>query len=111
MCIKGWLGRADQTTKVKGMFVHAEQIEKIRQDYQNIAKMRLTVTSKNHNDQMHLQCELNTKGYSETDIAGTMKNISASMKKTTKLSGTVELVAIGNLSDDGKVIDDLRVIG
>jgi len=111
MCIKGWLGRADQTTKVKGMFVHAEQIEKIRQDFQQIAKMRLTVTSSNHNDQMHLQCELDIKGYSETDIAGTMVNVSASMKKITKLSGTVELVAIGTLVDDGKVIDDLRVIG
>jgi len=111
LCIKGWLGRADQTTKVKGMFVHAEQIEKIRQDYQHIAKMRLSVTSLNHNDQMHLQCELDTKGYSETDIAGTMADISANMKKTTKLNGTVELVAIGSLPDDGKVIDDLRVIG
>lgn len=111
MCIKGWLGRADQTTKVKGMFVHAEQIEKIRQDYQHIAKMRLSVTSLNHNDQMHLQCELDTKGYSEADIAGTIVNIGASMKKTTKLSGTVALVAIGSLADDGKVIEDLRVIG
>jgi len=111
MCIKGWMGRADQTTKVKGMFVHAEQVEKVRQDFEHIAKMRLSVTSLNHNDQMQLQCELDTKGYSETDIAGTMKNISASMKKATKLSGTVELVAIGSLPDDGKVIDDLRAIG
>jgi phenylacetate-CoA ligase len=110
MCIKGWMGRADQTTKIKGMFVHAEQIEKIRQDYQDIAKMRLSVTSLNHNDQMHLQCELDTQGYSETDIAGTIENISASMKKATKLSGTVSLVDIGSLADDGKVIDDLRVI-
>lgn len=111
MCIKGWLGRADQTTKVKGMFVHAEQIEKIRQDYQHIAKMRLTVTSLNHNDQMHLQCELDSKGYSETDIAGAAANISASLKRITKLNGSVEIVAIGSLADDGKVIEDLRVIG
>jgi len=111
MCIKGWLGRADQTTKVKGMFVHAEQIEKIRQDFKQIAKMRLSVSSVNYNDQMHLQCELDTKGYSETDIAGMVANICESIKRVTKLSGTVELVAIGKLADDGKVIDDLRIIG
>ncbi len=111
MCIKGWLGRADQTTKIKGMFVHAEQIEKIRQDFKQIAKVRLSVSSVNHNDQMHLQCELDTKGYSETDIAGMVANISESIKRVTKLSGTVELVAIGKLADDGKVIDDLRMIG
>ncbi len=111
MCINGWMGRADQTTKVKGMFVHANQIEKIRQDYSQIVKMRLTVTSKKHNDQMHLQCELDTTAYSQTDIAGTLATLSNSMKKITKLTGTVELVAIGSLADDGKVIDDLREIG
>ncbi len=108
MRIKGWLGRADQTTKVKGMFVHVEQIEQIRKGYQQIAKMRLSVTKVNHNDQMHLQCELAIKGYSATDIARVIENINASLKQITKLSGTVELVALGTLADDGKVIDDLR---
>ncbi len=111
MRIKGWLGRADQTTKVKGMFVHAEQIEQVRQAYQHIAKMRLSVTQVNYNDQMHLQCELDTTVYSDADIAGAIESISATLKKVTKLTGSVEFVALGTLADDGKVIDDLRPIG
>jgi phenylacetate-CoA ligase len=111
MRIKGWLGRADQTTKVKGMFVHAEQVEQVRKDYPHIAKMRLSVTQVNYNDQMNLQCELEANSYSDTDIAGEIASISTSLKKITKLSGTVELVALGTLADDGKVIDDLRSIG
>jgi len=110
MCIKGWLGRADQTTKIKGMFVHAEQIEQVRQSYSHIAKMRLSVTQVNYNDQMNLQCELDSSGYSEADIAGAIENISSSLKNITKLNGSVELVSIGTLADDGKVIDDLRPI-
>ncbi len=111
MCIKGWLGRADQTTKIKGMFVHAEQIEQVRQSYSHIAKMRLSVSQVNYNDQMNLQCELDTSGYSEADIAGAIENIGSSLKKITKLNGSVELVSIGTLADDGKVIEDLRPVG
>jgi phenylacetate-CoA ligase len=118
MCIKGWLGRADQTTKIKGMFVHAEQIEQIRKDYPQINKMRLSVTSVNHNDQMLLQCEIAFDDNSPTAIeslnksaTGISENINASLKSITKLNGSVELVAVGSLADDGKVIDDLRVIG
>ncbi|PKI16627.1 phenylacetate--CoA ligase family protein [Colwellia sp. 12G3] len=111
MCIKGWMGRADQTTKVKGMFVHAEQIEQVRKDYPHIAKMRLSVTQVNYNDQMHLQCELDTVEYSDADTKGLIDSVSISLKKITKLNGTVELVTVGTLADDGKVIDDLRAIG
>ena len=111
MRIKGWLGRADQTTKVKGMFVHAEQIEQVRQAYPHITKMRLSVTQVNYNDQMHLQCELESKTYSDADIAGAIENISVTLKKITKLTGSIEFVALGALPDDGKVIDDLRAIG
>jgi len=111
MRIKGWLGRADQTTKVKGMFVHAQQIEQVRQAHLNIAKMRLSVTQVNYNDQMHLQCELDTTAYSDTDIATAIDNIISTLKKATKLTGTIEFVALGSLADDGKVIDDLRPIG
>jgi len=109
--IKGWLGRADQTTKVKGMFVHVEQVEQIRKDYPRIVKMRLSVTQVNYNDQMNLQCELDTNGYCDTDITDEIASISTSLKQITKLSGSVELVAVGTLADDGKVIDDLRPIG
>lgn len=111
MCIKGWLGRADQTTKIKGMFVHAEQVEQVRLAYPHIIKMRLSVTQVNYNDQMSLQCELDTNGYSEADLADAIENISLSLKKITKLNGAVEFVAVGTLADDGKVIEDLRPIG
>lgn len=110
MCIKGWLGRADQTTKVKGMFVHAQQIEQVRQAYTHIAKMRLSVTQVNYNDQMHLQCELDPTTYSDADIANAIDSISNTLKKVTKLTGSIEFVALGSLADDGKVIDDLRPI-
>lgn len=111
MRIKGWMGRADQTTKVKGMFVHAEQIEKVRQASSNIAKMRLSVTQVNYNDQMHLQCELAASNSSEAELAAIIEHISATLKKVTKLTGSIEIVALGTLADDGKVIDDLRTIG
>ncbi|PKG85611.1 AMP-dependent synthetase [Colwellia sp. 75C3] len=111
MCIKGWMGRADQTTKVKGMFVHAEQIEQVRKDYPHITKMRLSVTQVNYNDQMNLQCELDTVAYSDADTRGLIDSVNISLKKITKLNGTIELVAVGSLADDGKVIDDLRAIG
>jgi phenylacetate-CoA ligase len=110
MCIKGWLGRADQTTKIKGMFVHAEQVEQVRLAHPDITKMRLSVTQVNYNDQMNLQCELDISGYSDADIAGAKDNISSSLKKITKLNGAVEFVALSSLADDGKVIDDLRPI-
>jgi len=110
MRIKGWLGRADQTTKVKGMFVHAQQIEQVRQACKHITKMRLSVTQVNFNDKMHLQCELDTKGYSDADITRAIENVGTTLKKVTKLTGSVEFVALGFLSDDGKVIDDLRAL-
>ena len=73
--------------------------------------MRLSVTQVNYNDQMHLQCELDTSTYSDTDVVGAIESISATLKKITKLTGSVEFVALGTLADDGKVIDDLRPIG
>lgn len=111
MRIKGWLGRADQTTKIKGMFVHAQQVEQVRKAHPYITKMRLSVTQTNYNDQLHLQAELDSKALSQADIAREITQISDSLKKVTKLSGVVELVPVGALADDGKVIDDLRPIG
>lgn len=107
MRIKGWLGRADQTTKIKGMFVHPAQLEKLRLKYKNIAKIRLSVNQINHNDQMHLQCELDENNEGLT-IEQTIESIQRSLKEITKLNGTVEILPLGKLPDDGKVIDDLR---
>ena len=105
MRIKGWMGRADQTTKVKGMFVHPQQIEKIRQLHRQIIKSRLVVIQKNHNDQMLLQCEIDSHNSEHENLRTA---IIASLKNITNLNGTVELVAVGSLIDDGKVIDDQR---
>ncbi|MGB1261454.1 MAG: phenylacetate--CoA ligase family protein [Cognaticolwellia sp.] len=112
MRIKGWLGRADQTTKIKGMFVHPEQIERVRLTHQNLPKARLTVSQKNHQDQMHLQCEFDAKSGTDTDIdtAHLLAALKESLQQFTKLNGSVELMALGSLPDDGKVIDDKRVI-
>lgn len=110
MRIKGWLGRADQTTKVKGMFVHPEQVEKVRLKYDNIEKVRLSISKENHNDKMHLQCEVDLSDFTDIETEHTTTDISSMLKQVTKLSGTVELVTIGSLPDDGKVIDDLRPV-
>ena len=108
MRIKGWLGRADQTTKVKGMFVHPEQVERVRQGHSNITKVRLSIKNINYNDQMHLQCEINTEAFSDDEISKAIEHVRHALKKFTKLSGSVEFVVLGGLPDDGKVIDDLR---
>ncbi len=103
MMIKGWLGRADQTTKVKGMFVHPEQIEQIVCHYPALTKARLVVSSKNHNDEMLLICESSEpESVDETDLRDRIKAV-------TKLNGRVKLVGLNCIANDGKVIEDLRV--
>ncbi|MGB0899629.1 MAG: phenylacetate--CoA ligase family protein, partial [Psychrobium sp.] len=103
MMIKGWLGRADQTTKVKGMFVHPEQIEQIVCHYPTLNKARLVVSSKNHNDEMLLICESSEpESVDETDLRDRIKAV-------TKLNGRVKLVGLNCIANDGKVIEDLRV--
>jgi phenylacetate-CoA ligase len=100
MRIKGWLGRADQRTKVKGMFVDPGQIDGVLQRHPEIAKARLVVDRHNERDVMTLQIESNTTV--ETDhIVETLRDI-------TRLRGSVELVPTGSLPNDGKVITDNR---
>lgn len=105
--IKGWMGRADQTTKIKGMFVHPEQVERVRLSVSGIAKVRLEVTNESHNDKMHLLCEIN-KDTKNKDTTTLQNELAKNLKIYTKLSGSVELVSPGTLNDDGKVINDLR---
>ena len=115
MRIKGWLGRADQTTKVKGMFVHPEQVERVRLTVDCFPKARLTVSQQDHQDKMHLQCELDEENaattMTDTDKKQLLSQLADALKQFTKLNGSVELVALGSLPDDGKVIDDQRVVG
>lgn len=111
MRIKGWLGRADQTTKVKGMFIHPEQIERVRLTTNCFPKARLTVTQHEHQDKMHLQCEFDRENCAENNVELLLTELADNLKKLTKLNGSVEFVSVGSLLDDGKVIDDQRVIG
>jgi phenylacetate-CoA ligase len=100
--IKGWMGRADQTTKVKGMFVHPAQINKVADRHPEIIKARLVVTNTDGKDNMTLNCEV------EGNPEGLREAIADSLQTISKLKGDVELVAPGSLANDGKVIDDTR---
>lgn len=101
--IRGWLGRADQTTKIKGMFVHPEQVESIRQRHPEIKRARLVVQNPDHQDRMMLHCELTGEAGKTLEDA-----ILDSIRELTKLRGEVTFCAPGTLAEDGKVIDDQR---
>ena len=100
--IKGWMGRADQTTKVKGMFVHPQQIAEIIKRHDAITKARLVVTRESDNDVMTLLCE----GADASHIDA----IGETLASVCKLRGIVECAATGSLPNDGKVIDDKRAL-
>lgn len=100
--IKGWMGRADQTTKIKGMFVHASQVADITKRFPQVHKARLIVSGEMANDQMCLQVEA-----VEVDD-GLREQIETVMREVTKLRGQVQVVRPGSLPNDGKVIEDAR---
>ena len=108
MRIKGWLGRADQTTKVKGMFVHPQQVEKVRQLHPDINKARLVITNENHNDVMTFIAEVNADSFTSDALSALKVQIQTSIKATTKLTAIVDLVNIGVIENDGMVIKDKR---
>ena len=100
--IKGWMGRADQTTKVKGMFVHPRQITEIAARYPELKRLRLVVDRKAEQDTMTLLAECASSDAAlESAVAATLQSI-------TKLKGSVQLVAPGTLPNDGKLIADER---
>ena len=100
--IKGWMGRADQSTKVRAMFVTPGQVSEIVRRHPEIARARLVVEGEAGNDRMTLRCEATARPQ------GLEAAIVASIREITKLRGEVELVARGSLPNDGKVIEDLR---
>jgi len=102
MRIKGWMGRADQTTKVKGMFVHPSQVADIVRRHPEIAKARLVVDNPEGNDRMVLHVEF---GGDRSPDAGA---VAATIREVTKLRGDVMIRKTGELPNDGKVIDDTR---
>jgi phenylacetate-CoA ligase len=102
MRIKGWMGRADQTTKVKGMFVRPEQIAEVGKRHPELGRLRLVVTREGETDVMTLRAECNSS-------SDTMREqVSASLRAVTKLGGAVDLVSASTLPNDGKVIADER---
>ena len=100
--IKGWMGRADQTVKIRGMFVHPGQVATIARRFPQVLKARLVVSGEMANDSMHFKAEA-APGHD-----GLNQKISEAIRDVTKLRGTVELVAPGSLPNDGKVIEDAR---
>jgi phenylacetate-CoA ligase len=101
--IKGWMGRADQTTKIRGMFVHPGQVQAIAKRFPEVAKARLVVRGEMANDTMTLQVETSCSGPDAL-----VEKLAAAIREVTKLRGDVELVLPGSLPNDGKVIEDAR---
>ncbi|MEO0991135.1 MAG: phenylacetate--CoA ligase family protein [Pseudomonadota bacterium] len=99
MRIKGWMGRADQTTKVKGMFVRPEQVAEMVARHSEIGKARVTVTRAGEMDVMTVAVE---------GVAIDATSVAESVRAVLKLGGDVQVVAPGSLPNDGKVIDDQR---
>ena len=102
MRIKGWMGRADQTTKIKGMFVHPGQVAEIARRHPALGRVRLTVTRVGEQDAMTLAAEC------AAPAGGLAEAVAATLQAVTKLRGEVRLVAPGSLPNDGKVIADER---
>ncbi|WP_296869765.1 AMP-binding protein [Tibeticola sp.] len=101
--IKGWMGRADQTTKVRGMFVHPSQVAEIARRFPEILRARLVVRGEMANDTMTLQVESSCSG--PDSLA---PRVAEAIRDVTKLRGEVEVLAPGSLPNDGKVIEDAR---
>ena len=101
--IKGWLGRADQTAKVRGMFVHASQVAEVLKRHPEIGRARLVVEGEMANDRMTLHAEL-----AEAASEGLTERVAQSLRDVTKLRGDIAWRQPGQLPNDGKVIEDAR---
>jgi phenylacetate-CoA ligase len=104
MRIRGWMGRADQATKVKGMFVRPEQIAEVARQHPELGRLRLVVTRSGERDAMTLMAEAVRLD------AALAETVAVTLHNVTRLSGQVELVGPGSLPNDGKVISDERSI-
>jgi phenylacetate-CoA ligase len=101
--IRGWLGRADQTAKVRGMFVHASQIAEVVKRHPEIARARLVVEGEMAEDRMTLFAEL-----AQAAPDGLAERVAGTLRDVTKLRGEIAFARPGELPNDGKVIDDAR---
>ena len=105
MRLRGWLGRADQTTKVRGMFVHPGQVAQVMARHADLGRARLVVDNPGGLDRMVLEVE---RAVDAADAPGAIDALVATLRDVTKLRGDVAFVAPGALPNDGKVIDDRR---
>jgi phenylacetate-CoA ligase len=105
MRIAGWMGRADQTTKIKGMFVHPSQVAEVGRRHPEIGRLRLVVTRADEQDVMTLKAEC------ASPLPGLDVAVAETLQAVTKLRGGVELVIPASLPNDGKVIADERSVG
>lgn len=100
--IRGWLGRADQSAKVKGMFVRPEQVAAVAARHGELGRCRLVVTRLDETDEMRLMAEI------AVPAPGLAERVATTMREVMKLRGAVELLPPGTLPNDGKIIDDMR---
>jgi phenylacetate-CoA ligase len=100
--IKGWMGRADQTAKVRGMFVHPSQVAEVLKRHPEIGRARLVVEGEMANDRMTLHVE------STTAAEGFVAAVASTVRDVTKLRADIVVAAPGKLPNDGKVIEDKR---
>jgi phenylacetate-CoA ligase len=105
MRIRGWMGRADQTAKVKGMFVHPSQVAEVGRRHPELGRLRLVIGRHDEQDLMTLKAECGTR---EPEFA---RAVESTLQAVCKVRGAVELVEPGSLANDGKVIADDRVVG
>lgn len=103
--IRGWMGRADQVTKIKGMFVHPSQVAEIARRHPELGRVRLSVSREAEQDVMTLSAETAAAGEALESV------VAATLQAVTKLKGRVALVAPGSLPQDGKLIADERTSG
>ena len=100
--IKGWMGRADQTAKIKGMFVHPSQVDQVAKRFPELGRVRLVITNPDQKDAMALHAEC------AAPSDALKAKIVEALRDVTKLGGDVVFAGIGSLANDGKVIDDAR---
>jgi phenylacetate-CoA ligase len=102
--IRGWLGRADQTTKIKGMFVHPGQVAEVARKHPEVAKSRLVVSGNIGSEELVMHCEVSA----ESKNAALVEQIAHTVREVTKLRAQVTLEALASLPDDGRLIEDAR---
>ncbi len=100
--IKGWMGRADQTAKIRGMFVHPGQVDRVVKSVSGLIRARLVIDHKDSRDTAVLRCEAEDAGSVLAD------RIASAFTNECKVRATIEFVNPGDLPNDGKIIDDIR---